>query len=748
MTKIIVTLGPATNSFEKILMIKSKGVDFVRINMSHSSIEDLIYYIELAKKADIPFIIDTEGSQVRTGNFPTKSIFYKENDTIRLYKNEIIGNNNDISLRPKKILDQLEEGDILYIDFDTLVVRVSDISSINDGYIEATVISSGHLGNNKGVVIDPKLPRKFDIPTLSKKDIEAIQIGIKENIGYIAASFIRSGEAVKEVRRIVKNKMKIISKLECKDSLENLNDIISESDYLLIDRGDLSKEIPIEKIPFTQKIIIQRAKQANKCVYVATNLLESMITNRKPTRAEVHDIINTIVEGAYGLTLAAETAIGNNPIGCINMLNKIINHSNMVVYTNEIKHKEKKFVKYLETKNYLLDDTISSLIIEPNGGKLINRVSENYVDADYIKSLEKIHLNENQYLDFEQIAIGTYSPLEGFMTKHELDSVLDTLHLPNGTIWSMPILLDVSLENSESIKEGDTVALVDKSNEVMGTIYVQDKYTYDKPALARKFYGHNDHKHPGVKIINSLNPVFIGGDINLYKRKNYKYSRYSLTPKQTRRLFEEKNWSKVAGFHTRNVIHRAHEYIQLSALSKGNCDGIFLHPVVGWKKPGDYNSDVIIKSYEIMQNQFYPENKTVFSVFSTYSRYGGAKEALFTALCRRNYGCSHFIVGRDHTGVNGFAKDNDSTVIFSQFREIGMEIIRFNNVYYSKSKKKYLEDDEYTTNIIKDDKMYISGTEARQILSEGNTPPSWFMRPEISAMIINAIKANKDVFVK
>jgi len=746
MTKIIVTLGPATNSFEKISMIKSKGVDFVRVNMSHSSIDDLKYFIDLAKKADIQFIVDTEGSQVRTGNLSTKSISYKENETIRLHKNEII-ENNSISLRPKEILDQLQEGDLLYIDFDTLVVRVSDISSINKGYIEATIISSGNLGNNKGVVIDPKHPRKFNIPTLSKKDNEAIKIGIKNKIGYIAMSFVRSGEAVKEVRRITKNKMKIISKIECKDALENLNDIISESDYLLIDRGDLSKEIPIEKIPFTQKIIVQRAKQANKFVYVATNLLESMILNRKPTRAEVHDIINTIVEGAYGLTLAAETAIGKYPIGCINMLNKIIHHSNIEVYTNEIKNKEKKFVQCLETSNYLLDETISHSIVQPNGGKLINRVSQSHIDVDYVKSIEKISLNENQYLDFEQIAIGTYSPLEGFMTKLELDSVLDTLRLPNGTIWPMPILLDVSLEKSRRIKEGDTVALLTESNEFIGTIHVKDKYSYDKQVLAKKFYGHNDQKHPGVKIINSLNPVFIGGDISLYKRRNYKYSEYSLTPKQTRKLFEEKNWLSVVGFHTRNVIHRAHEFIQLSALSKGKCDGIFLHPVVGKKKSGDYNSSVIIKSYEIMQKHFYPEEKTVLSVFSTYSRYGGEKEALFTALCRKNYGCSHFIIGRNHTDSKASVDNNDSTTIFSKFQDIGMEIIRFNNVYYSKSQKRYFEEDEYTTNAKKDDKMFISGTEARELFKNQKLPPSWFMRPEVSAMIINAIKANEDVFV-
>lgn len=748
MTKIIVTLGPSTNSLEKLLMIKSKAVDFVRINMSHSSIEDLNYYIALAKEANIPFIIDTEGSQVRTGDLSTESITYKENDVIHLYKNEIIGNSIGINLKPWQILDQLMEGDILYVDFDTLVMRISDISSLKSGYIEAVVISSGKLGKNKGVVIDPQTDRKFVLPTLTQKDITAIKIGISENISYVAASFMRSGEAIKEVRRISEGKMKIISKVECKDALENLDDIINESDYLLIDRGDLSKEIPIEKIPFTQKIILHRAKKANKGVYVATNLLESMITNRKPTRAEVHDIINTIVDGAYGLTLAAETAIGKYPIGCINMLNKVINHSNLVINADEIRNKEEKFVRSLENNNYLLDEETSSSLVQAHGGSLVNRVLQNTIEESYLNTLEKIKLNDNQQLDLEQIAIGTYSPLEGFMTKKELESVLDNLRLPSGVVWPIPILLDVDAESFQKISKGNTIALLNEYNEYIGTIHVEDKYTFNKEILAEKFYGNTDPNHPGVKIINSMNPFFIGGKINLIKRKQFENSNLSISPKQTRRLFEEKNWTKVVGFHTRNVIHSAHEFIQLAALQRGNCDGLFIHPVVGKKKTGDYNAAYIIKSYEIMQRQFYPENKTVFGVFSTYSRYGGAKEALFTALCRKNYGCSHFIIGRDHTGIAGSGSSYDPTEFFKHFQDIGIEIIKFNTVYYSKSQNIYIEEDNDISSVNESDKIFISGTEARNLLKECKSPPSWFMRPEISKMIIDSIKAEEEVFVK
>ena len=746
MTKVIVTLGPATNSLEHVQMIKSKGVDFVRINMSHSTLDDLEYYIDLSKKADIPFIIDTEGSQVRTGDLSLDSYYFKENDKILLHKNQITGDNKNISIRPKQILKQLNEGDILYVDFDTLVLRISDTSNILNGVVEATVMSSGSLGKNKGIVIDPQDKKLFEIPTLSEKDIKAIKIGLKNNISFVAASFIRNGNAVKYVRNISNGKMKVISKVECLDALENLDEIITESDYLLIDRGDLSKEIPIEKIPFTQKIILDRANAQNTNVFVATNLLESMISNRKPTRAEVHDIINTIVDGAYGLTMAAETAIGKYPLGCINMLNKIINHSNLVINADEIRNKEKNFVRYLEENEYLLSDDISSSLVSPNGGKLVNRVKEQPLDKDHFDLLEKIKLTETQQLDLEQIAIGTYSPLEGFMNKVELESVLDTMRLPNNTIWPIPILLDIDKAKAAKIKEGDIVALFDDSNDFIGTIKVHDKFTFDKKILIKKLYGTENSIHPGIDLINLLQPVFIGGKISLYNKVKRNYDEYNLTPKQTRRLFDEKNWTRVVGFHTRNVIHRAHEFIQLSALEKGKCDGLFIHPVVGKKKSGDYNSNLIIKSYEIMQNNFYPDNKTVFGVFSSYSRYAGEREAVFTALCRKNYGCSHFIVGRDHTGVGN--SNNNSYDIFSQFPDLGIDIIKFGNIYYSKELGRYFEETNEKVSENIDERLSISGTEAREILKKQISPPDWYMRPKIASMIIDSIKKNEDVFIK
>ena len=405
MQKIIVTLGPSTNSLDKVSMIKSKGVDFVRVNMSHSSINDLKYFITLSKKVGLEFIIDTEGSQVRTGSLKSDRMYFNESDSVRLY-NEVINNNDaKITLRPYGIISQLKLGDILYVDFDTLSMRISNIKNLKKGYVNAVIISSGYLGENKGVVIDSQIPRDFNIPTLTSKDIEAINIGIKEGIKYVAASFIRSMKAVHEVRKYSKNKMRIISKIECKDALKNLDEIILDSDYLLIDRGDLSKEIPVEKIPLVQKLILHKANVANKGVFVATNLLESMIDSRKPTRAEVHDIFVTIMDGAHGLVLAAETAIGKHPIGCINMLNKIIVNTMDVFNAVKVKNNEDELLKYLKKNNYLLDDELSYSIISPHGGKLINRYNFDSISKTYLDSLVSIKLTSDQQQDVYQIAM-------------------------------------------------------------------------------------------------------------------------------------------------------------------------------------------------------------------------------------------------------------------------------------------------------------------------------------------------------
>src|SRR3990172_3906847 len=498
-TKIIVTLGPATNTERDLRKIKDKGVDFVRTNMSHSSLEDLEFYINLSKRVGIPFIIDTEGSQIRTGHLEGGVFYFKENSVVKIYAKEISGNGKKLCLKPGYVIEQLEVGDLIHIDFDTLILRVTDVSNASKGYITAKTLTGGSIGSNKAVVIDPIFDKKFQLPPLSPKDYQAIELGLKEGIDHIAVSFVRSRATIDEVRRATQNKMKIISKVECVDALEHLDEIIQGSDFILIDRGDLSKEIPLGKIPFTQKIILYKARRYNTGVYIATNLLETMVEKKKPTRAEVHDVVNTIVDGALGLTLAAETAIGKHPMECINMLNKLIQHAELVVNWSDPKNLENGFIKSLETSNYLLEN-VSSSLIPPHGGKLVNRVLAEAPDERYLDSLPKIRLDQNKQMDVEQIATGTYSPLEGFMGQEDFRSVLSTMQLANGIVWPLPIVLDVSEESADQLSIGEVVGLTDEQGEVMALFHLDEKYRFDKEEMVKKLYGTDSRDHPGVRM--------------------------------------------------------------------------------------------------------------------------------------------------------------------------------------------------------------------------------------------------------
>jgi pyruvate kinase len=745
-TKIIVTLGPSTNTEQDLRMIKAKGVDFVRVNMSHSSLEDLEYFIDLSQKIGIPFILDTEGSQIRTGDLEEGVIHFNENDELELCAQEIVGNTQIISLKPGHILEQLEAGDLIHVDFDSLILRVMDVSAAFKGYVRAKVLWSGSVGRNKAVVVDPVFEKKFQLPTLSPKDYQAIELGLRKGTEYIAVSFVRSGAAIDEVRCATQNKMKIISKVECVDALECIDEIIQKSDFILIDRGDLSKEIPIEKIPFAQKVIIQKARRDQTGVFVATNLLETMVEKKGPTRAEVHDVISTIMDGALGLTLAAETAIGKYPFDCINVLNKLNQHAELTLNGNASNHRENGFLQSLESSNYLLDNSSSSLI-PPHGGKLVSRVLAHPPDKRYLDSLPKITLDPNKQMDVEQIAIGTYSPLEGFMGEADFLSVLSHMRLENGVIWPMPIFLDVAEEIADKLSIGSVIGLTNERGEVVALLHLSEKYRFDLEDAVQKMYGTNSGDHPGVRMIEACQPVLLAGKVDLIKGRTSEMRAYELSPRQTRRLFDDRGWANVLGFHTRNVIHRGHEYLQLTAMEDESCDGLLLHPVIGKKKAGDFRPEYIVKSYEKMIASFYPKDKVVLAAFSTFSRYAGPREALFTALCRKNFGCSHFIIGRDHTGVGDYYDPYASHRIFDQFPDLGIKIVKFSEIFYSRKLHGYVHENGNVSDHEESDKLrIISGSQAREIFAKGGRPPSWFMRPEIATIIVDALKDGKEVF--
>ena len=305
-------------------------------------------------------------------------------------------------------------------------------------------------------------------------------------------------------------------------------------------------------------------------------------------------------------------------------------------------------------------------------------------------------------------------------------------------------------EKSNKFVEGQEIALAyDGDGEVYGILHLEEKKQINKKDSAEKIFGTLDLEHPGVKKFLEKGDILLGGKITLIKRRNSLYKIYELTPEQTRKIFMERGWSKVLGFHTRNVIHRSHEFIQLEGMKRGLCDGLFVHPIIGKKKAGDFEADVIIKSYETMIENFYPEAKAFLSSFASYSRYCGPREAIFTALVRKNFGCSHFVVGRDHTGVKDFYHPKASHDIFDKFsdEEIGIIPVKFDKVFFSDIDNKYFHDTpllEYP----EENKLHISGTQAREMLQKGEMPPEWFMRPEISQIILDKINNGEKVFVE
>jgi len=392
---------------------------------------------------------------------------------------------------------------------------------------------------------------------------------------------------------------------------------------------------------------------------------------------------------------------------------------------------------YLLQKEYFL-------LTEPHGGILVNRVDDR-PDMTRIEEYPTLRVASTVLLDAEQIAIGTFSPIEGFMTKDVLDSVLSDYRLPDGLVWPLPVILQVSKEDAGRLHEGDTVSLVLEDNdEIHATLDLEEIYTYDPGDLCEQMFGNRDERHPGVRQVMSGGGFFLGGKIRLLRRMPSEFKKYELTPAEVRAIFENKGWSKIVGFHTRNVINRAHEHIQMHSLQEFHCDGLFVHPIIGPRKKGDYTADMILKSYELMSERFYPEKRVLLGAFPYYSRYAGPREAVFTALCRKNFGCSHFIIGRDHTGVDSYYSENDPKELFGSLGNLGITPIFFSEVNYCSLCGRHVAEscahDEGQL-------LRINAVDGRMMLESGAQLPDWFMRQEISSLILNEMKNGNDAFI-
>lgn len=380
-------------------------------------------------------------------------------------------------------------------------------------------------------------------------------------------------------------------------------------------------------------------------------------------------------------------------------------------------------------------------LVPPHGGQLVDRTAQGAEREALLQAAAKlptITLNAREEADLELIANGAFSPLEGFMGEADYLSVRDNKRLANGLVWSIPVTLSVSEEEKNNLKIGADVALHGRDGRLLALLHLTEIYTYDKQKEAEQVYRTTEEKHPGVAALYAQKEYLLGGKITLVNKVSEAFGNYRYTPAELRALFAEKGWSRVVAFQTRNPIHRAHEYLTKTALE--SVDGLLVHPIVGETKSDDIPAEVRIKAYEELLSNYYPANRTQLAGLPAAMRHAGPREAIFHALIRKNYGASHFIVGRDHAGVGNYYGTYDAQKIFSEFapEEIGIHLFFFENTFYCQTcggmaslKTCPHEASQHVS---------LSGTKVREMLVNGEIPPVEFTRPEIAQILIDAYR--------
>lgn len=375
--------------------------------------------------------------------------------------------------------------------------------------------------------------------------------------------------------------------------------------------------------------------------------------------------------------------------------------------------------------------------LAPHGGKLIDRfLTGAALEAAKAKakSLPKITVDAYAAFDIDCIAKGIFSPLTGFMNEAEVRGVIDTMHVKPGIPWTIPILLAVSQAEGDKLQVGSEIAIEDDQNEIVAILHLSEKFQFDHQEIAEKVYRTSDTTHPGVAYTLGLGDVFLAGDLDVLKARVIEHQDYNLTPKETRAQFEHHGWKRIVAFQTRNPIHRAHEYLTKCALEV--CDGLLIHPLMGTTKSDDIPGDVRMECYKTIVELYYPKKHTMLSIMPVNMRYAGPKEAIMHAIIRKNYGCTHFIVGRDHAGVGNFYGTYDAHYIFNEFNaeELGITPLFFDHTFHCRtcgnmgSIKTCPHDKEHH--------VFLSGTKVRDMLKAGEMPPAEFSRPEVAKVLI------------
>jgi sulfate adenylyltransferase len=376
------------------------------------------------------------------------------------------------------------------------------------------------------------------------------------------------------------------------------------------------------------------------------------------------------------------------------------------------------------------------------GGKLVDLKapeSERAKLGAHAEKLALVRLNARELSDLEMLASGAFTPLTGFMSEADYVRSRDEMRLASGVPWSIPITLGVEELQTREFKPGQEIALANDDGIRLAIMKIADTYRVDRKLEAERIFGTAEDAHPGAKNVTSSASQCLGGPVTLLQEiPGRAFLEFRLEPRQTRGAFAERGWKKIVAFQTRNPTHRAHEYIQKAALEV--CDGLLLHPLVGETKGDDVPAAVRMETYKILLDLYYPKNRAMLAVMPAHMRYGGPREAILHAIVRRNYGCTHFIVGRDHAGVGKYYGTYDAQKIFEQFRpeEMGITPLTFENTFYCRrcaSMASYK-----TCPHTDDDRLLLSGTKVREMLRRGEAPPPEFTRPEIAAILVRAMR--------
>ena len=379
--------------------------------------------------------------------------------------------------------------------------------------------------------------------------------------------------------------------------------------------------------------------------------------------------------------------------------------------------------------------------ITPHGGKLVNRILPSdraAKERQASDSLPQIALDAREMADLEMIGVGAMSPLTGFMNQADYTKCVHEMRLASGLVWSLPITLSFDADKKDELSGASRAVLVEEATgNKLGIIEIEDMYEYDRDTEAAEVFGTTDTEHPGVAALHRQGDYLVGGDIWLFEEIQHEtFGNYRATPARLRQIFADKGWNQVVAFQTRNPIHRAHEYLQKCALEL--VDGLLIHPLVGETKSDDVPADVRMTCYEVITDKYYPADRTQISVFPAAMRYAGPREAIFHALVRKNYGCTHFIVGRDHAGVGDYYGTYDAQRIFSNFEpeEIGIQPMFFEHAFYC-TKCQGMASNK-TCPHGGEDRVFLSGTKVREKLSNGEDLPVEFTRPEVAEILREA----------